>query len=334
MRGKEKRQGDFISDSVYSLIPKNHFFRRLRELLDWEALAAGLDDCYRDAGRPSVPPEVMLRIMLLQFLVDRSDRQIEDDLLMHAGYKLFAGLAADERGPDHSTLSRFRDRVGAARFAALFNKVVEAAREAGIVGDRLHAIDARAVRANAATWKRVDRSVEGDDDEDPPTGFVKFEGGAPQGSPDADAAWGNKSRNNSFYGYKHHISVDADSGIITESVVKPGNEHDGVVMGRVLDGRAEAVVADKAYDLPRNHLLLRAKGIVNRIIKRRGDNGSNNSGRWVVKRTNAIVKRWCDGGRARYWGLEKVSIQMLLASMAANLKRWLGMTAPAVSATG
>ena len=70
------------------------------------------------------------------------------------------------------------------------------------MGDRLHAIDARAVRANAATWKRVDRSAEGDDDEDPPTGFVKFAGGAPQGSPDADAAWGKKSRNNSFYGYK------------------------------------------------------------------------------------------------------------------------------------
>ena len=333
MRGKEKRQGDFLSQAIYEAkIPQDHMLRRLRELLDWEALASELDDCYRDAGRPSVPPEVMLRIMLLQFLLDRSDRHIEDDLLMHAGYKLFAGLAADERGPDHSTLSRFRDRVGAARFAALFNKVVEAARAAGIVGDRLHAIDARAVRANAATWKRVDRSVEGDDDEDPPTGFVKFEGGAPQGSP--DAAWGKKSRNNSFYGYKHHMSVDADSGVITASVVTPGNEHDGAVMARVLDGRAEAVVAAKAYDLPRNHLLLRAKGIVNRIIKRRGDNGSNNSGRWVVERTNTIVQRWCGGGRARYWGLEKVSIQMLLASMAANLKRWLGMTAPAVSATG
>ena len=130
------------------------------------------------------------------------------------------------------------------------------------------------------------------------------------------------------------MSVDADSGIITASVVMPGNEHDGAVMREVLDGRAEAVVADKAYDLPRNHLLLGAKGIVNRIIKRRGSNGSNNSGRWVVERTNAIVKRWCGGGRARYWGLEKVSIQMTLASIAANLKRWLAMATPAVAAAG
>jgi len=300
MRGREERQGDFISNSVFSLIPKDYLFRRLRALLDWEALAAELDDCYQDAGRPSVPPEVMIRIMLLQFLVDRSDRQMEADLLMHNGYKLFVGLAADEAGPDHSTLSRFRDRVGPERFAALFNKVVDAARAAEIVGDRLHAIDARAVRANVATWNRIDRQPEGRDGDDPPSGFVKFEGGAPQGSPDPDAAWGRKNKNTTFYGYKHHMAVDADSGFITASVVTPGNEHDGVVMAQVLDERAGAVVADKAYDLPRNHRLLSRKGIENRIIKRRGGSGSSNTGRYVVERTNAIVKRWCGGGRARY----------------------------------
>jgi len=331
MRGSEKRQGDFISEAVFAMIPQNHRFRRLREILDWDELAKELSDCYEERGRPSIPPEVMLRICLLQFLEDRSDRQMEEDLLMHNGYKLFVGLAADEPCPDHSTLSRFRDHVGAERFARLFNVLVEAA---GVVADRLHAIDARAVRANVATWSRIDKQPEGRDDEDPPTGFVKFEGDAPHGSPDPDAAWGRKSKNNSFYGYKHHISVDADSGFITASVVTPGNEHDGVVMEDVLDENAWAVVADKAYDLPRNHRLLSGKGVENRIIKRRGGNGSKNSQRYVVERTNAIVKRWCGGGRARYWGLEKVSTQMLLASMAANLKRWLGMVAPAVVATG
>ena len=334
MRGKEKRQGDFLSQAIYEAkIPQDHMLRRLRALLDWEALAAELRDCYRHRGRPSVPPEVMLRIVICQYLHDLSDRQMEGQLRYNLAFMYFVGLAPDEAGPDHSTLSRFRARVGAARFARLFNLLVEAAREAGIVGDRLHAIDSRAVKANAATWSRIDRELasRGDDDP-PPAGLVKFEGGAPRGSPDGDAAWGKKSKNHSFYGYKHHISVDADSGLITASVVTPGNEHDGMVMREVLDGRAEAVVADKAYDLGRNHELLRSKGIGDRIIRRAGGNGSRGSGRWVVERTNAIVKRWCGGGRARYWGLEKVSIQMTLASIAANLKRWLGMATPAVSA--
>ena len=330
MRGREKQQSDFLSHAVYdAMIPPGHLFRRLRALLDWGELAVELEDCYRHKGRASVPPEVMLRVMILQYLYDRSDRQVEEDLRLHIGFKFFAGLAPDEAGPDHSTLSRFRGRVGNERFVRIFNKIVQAAREAGVIADRLHAIDARAVKANVATWRRRDREM---DDDDPP-GFIKFDD-APKGSPDPDAKWGAKSRGNFFHGYKHHIAVDADSGMVVSTGVTPGNEHDGAVMATVLDDAAGAVVADKAYDLPRNHQLLKRRKIEDRIIRKKGDNGSRNSRRWVVERTNAIVKRWCGGGRARYWGIEKVSIQMTLASIAANLKRWLGLTAPVAPATG
>ena len=64
MRGKEKRQGDFLSHAVYdSLIPPDHFLRRLSALLDWEALATELRDCYRHCGRHNVPLEELLRIL-------------------------------------------------------------------------------------------------------------------------------------------------------------------------------------------------------------------------------------------------------------------------------
>jgi IS5 family transposase len=330
MRGHENPQADFLSHAVYdAMIPAGHLFRRLRALLDWGGLAAELEDCYRHRGRPSVPPEVMLRIMILQYLYDRSDRQIEEDLRMHIGFKFFAGLAPDEAGPDHSTLSRFRGRVGNERFVRIFNKIVQAARQAGVIADRLHAIDARAVKANVATWRRRDR----DDDDDSPPGLVRFDD-TPPGSPDPDAKWGAKSTGKYFHGYKHHLAVDADSGMIVVSAVTPGNRNDGAEMPTLVDDRAGAITADKAYDSRTNHRLLARHGIGDRIIRKKGDNGSANKLRWVVERTNAIVKRWCGGGRARYWSLEKVSIQMTLASVAANLKRWLGMTAPVAPATG
>jgi IS5 family transposase len=121
---------------------------------------------------------------------------------------------------------------------------------------------------------------------------VKFDD-TPKGSRDPDAAWGRKRKNYKFYGYKHHMAVDADSGLIVTTGVSPGNEHDGAVMAAVLDDRAVAIVADKAYDLPRNHQLLERRKIENRIIRRKGDNGRRNSQRYVVERANAIVKRWC-----------------------------------------
>ena len=111
--------------------------------------------------------------MILQFLYDRSDRKIEEDLRMHISFKFFADLAPDEAGPDHSTLSRFRGRVGNERFARIFNQIVAVGRDAGLIADRLHAIDSRAVKANVATWRKRDRD-RGDDD-DTPSGFVKFD---------------------------------------------------------------------------------------------------------------------------------------------------------------
>jgi len=334
MRGRERKQGNFFAEGIYDpIIPKDHFLRRLKVALDWKGMAEQLRDCYRHKGRPSVPPEVMLKIMILQYLYDVSDRRMEEQLRYNLAFKFFCGLAADEVGPDHSTLSRFRGRVGAKRFARLFNMIVEAAREAGLVGDRLHAIDARAVKANVNTWLLRDRAIEERERGGKPGGFVKYQGPRPRGSPDPDAAFGRKSKNKKFFGYKHHIAVDADSGMIVSSAVTPGNEHDGVVMEQVLERRAEAVVADKAYDLPRCHRLLQRRGIDNRIIRRGGGNQGNNTGRYVVERVNAVVKRWCGGGRARYRGLEKVTIQMLLASMAANVKRWLSLTAEASLST-
>jgi len=102
---------------------------------------------------------------------------MEEALTFNADIKYFAGLLPDEHGIDHSTLSRFRARVGARRFARLFNRVVAAAREVGVVADQLHAIDARAGKANVATWDRIDRELAACDDDDlPPAGFVNFEG--------------------------------------------------------------------------------------------------------------------------------------------------------------
>jgi len=68
-------------------------------------------------------------------------------------------------------------------------------------------------------------------------------------------------------------------------------------------------VADKAYDLLHNHKLLKRRRVENHIIGKQGGNGAKSTGRYVVERTNAIVKRWCGGGRASYWGLEKVTIR-------------------------
>ena len=80
---------------------------------------------------------MIFKIVFLQFLYDVSDRRIEEEVNFNLVLKWFVGLAIDELPPDSSSLTRFRDRIGEVRFANIFNRIVEIARERGLVSDRL-----------------------------------------------------------------------------------------------------------------------------------------------------------------------------------------------------
>ena len=119
---KSKCQGSFLAGSIYDrVVAEDHLLCRFGELIYLEALAEGVSDCYTDVGRPSWPPEQMLKIVILQYLYDVSYRRMEEQLRYNLGFKFFCGMAADEVGPDHSTLSRFHGRVVTRRFARQFN---------------------------------------------------------------------------------------------------------------------------------------------------------------------------------------------------------------------
>ena len=83
---------------------------------------------YVDWGRDPWDPVLMFKLVFLQFLYDLSDRQLEEQATWNLMFKCFLGLSAEELHPDHNTLCRFRQRLGAEEFQRLFNQVVEQAR--------------------------------------------------------------------------------------------------------------------------------------------------------------------------------------------------------------
>lgn len=72
-------------------------------------------------GRPAYEPEMMFRVLFLQFLYDISDRRVEEEVNFNLLFKWFAGLAIDEKAPDSPSLTRFRDRLCGERFTEIFN---------------------------------------------------------------------------------------------------------------------------------------------------------------------------------------------------------------------
>jgi transposase len=138
-----------------SLVPANHFYRHLERALDLSFVRDLVAGRYAGAGRPSIDPVVFFKLQLVMFFEGiRSERQlmqvVEDRLSLRCGRPLGSiGYDFDERIPDHSSLTRIRDRYGPDLFHRFFEQIVERCRDAGLVRGHELFIDATKVRANA-----------------------------------------------------------------------------------------------------------------------------------------------------------------------------------------
>jgi len=318
MQGQHSTQSSFFGMIYDELVPPEHLLRRIAATVDFAFVSELVGDCYcPDTGRPSWDPLVLFKVVFVQFLYDLSDREVEEEVNLHLACKWFVGLQPEEKAPDHTVLCRFRSRLGAEKFQAIFNQIIAQARDAGLVHDRLRIIDATDLQAKVDLFRLPP----------PPPGTPPSE--AP-GSPDPDARFGRKSAKKSFYGYKEHIAIDADSELITAVEVTPGNVADSEVFEPLVDPQAQEVTADKGYDTNANHQKLKDRGQRSSIILKNNRtapqvigqaNPNSQRERPGMERKFAEQKRYHGLGVARYWGLVKVTVQALLTCMVVNCKR-------------
>jgi len=254
MQGQHSPQSSFFGMLYEELVPRDHLLHKLAAAVEFGFVSNLVSDCYcPDNGRPSWDPLVLFKVVFLQFLYDLSDREVEKQVTFHLVCKWFAGLQPEERAPDHTVLCRFRSRLGAEKFQAIFNQIIAQARDAGLVHDRLRIIDATHLQTKVDLF-RLPAAPPGTPPSEAP------------GSPDPDARFGRKSAKQSFYGYKEHIAIDADSELITAVAVTPGNVADSEVFIPLVDRQAREVTADKGYDTNANHQKLKAGGQRSSII--------------------------------------------------------------------
>jgi IS5 family transposase len=317
MQGQHSKQSSFF-DMIYDLSPADHLLCKLAAAVDFGFVSDLVSDCYcPDNGRPSWDPLILFKVVFLQFLYDLSDREIEERVNLHLADKWFAGLGPEERAPDHSTLSRFRNRLGPKKFQQIFNQIILQAREAGLVSDRLQIIDATHLQARVDLFRLPQAAA------DTPSAQAP-------GSPDPDARFGRKSEKKSFYGYKEHIGIDADTELVTTVSVTPGNVADSQMLGPLIDAHSQEVTADKGYDTDANHQRLKDKGQRSSIIIKANRtnpeiigqaNPQSQRERPNIERKFAEQKKYHGLAKARYWGLGKVTIQVLMTCIVVNCKK-------------
>ena len=164
MQGKKDRwQEDiFVACSLSRLVPDDHILKRVDRVLDLSWLHDEVRDCYcRNDGRPSIDPESALRLMLAGYLEGIvHDRKLLRRAQTDIAIRWFAGYRLHEDLPDHSSLTRIRQRWGEERFRRIFRRTVGDCVRAGLVDGKTVHVDATLIRADVSWESLVTEHVE------------------------------------------------------------------------------------------------------------------------------------------------------------------------------
>jgi transposase len=141
-------------------IPENHLLRLIDKHVSFSFVWEQLRGRYSDTGRPSIDPELLLRMLLIGYLYGvSSERKLVDELRMHLAWRWFTGLGFDQEIPHHSTFSKNRHgRFQESKlFEQLFEEIVRQCVEVGLVQGKHLSVDGSFVAANAAKESRIPR---------------------------------------------------------------------------------------------------------------------------------------------------------------------------------
>lgn len=137
--------------SLEQLVPANHFYRHLDGVVDLSFVRDLVKGTYAERGRPSIDPVVFFKLQLVMFFDGiRSERQLMQLAADRLSVRWYIGYNLDEPLPDHSSLTRIRERYGVELFQRFFEAIVDQCQQAGLVWGKELYVDATKVAANAS----------------------------------------------------------------------------------------------------------------------------------------------------------------------------------------
>jgi len=157
---KDYQEKLFLNFRLSEYVPKENFYRRLKETLDLSYLRGLTKKYYGSEGQKSIDTEVFFKLMLIGYLENiNSDRQIIESAKMRMDMLYFLGYDLDESLPWHSTLSRTRKLFGQDVFLELFRNILRFCVEKGMVSGKTQAVDSAFIKANASMDSLVEREL-------------------------------------------------------------------------------------------------------------------------------------------------------------------------------
>jgi transposase len=249
-------------------IPARHLLRRINPMVTriLAELRDKLEPFYSEIGRPSIDPELMIRMLVVAYCYGiRSERKLCEEVGLHLAYRWFCRLDLDDKVPDHSTFSvnrhgRFRESD---IFRQIFEAVVRACMDAGLVEGEGFAVDASVIEADASRYHgkapdEMDWSVP----ERQTRAVVEFLSALNDEDSDADrkppkvispvdpcSAWTAKANKRVQFGYGLNYLIDIEYAVIVDVEATPARTYDEVAATRTMIERTEETLGLKPVRL-------------------------------------------------------------------------------------
>ena len=337
------KQDPTLADSICDLRTrkiKATFFNQIDQLLDWKRVERIINKYYKKGesatGTPAYQGLLLFKMCLLQSRYGLSDYEVEDRINDSISFSYFCGLNIDQVSPDHSTLSRFRTLLTKKKvFDNLFKEINAQLESHKIIIKKGALVDASVVNTPLKPKGRPKHEVTLDRE----TEKEQITKEVAQ-SVDKDASWLRKG-GKLYYGYKKHYVTD-EEGLVLGVLTTKASTNEIANLEEVLDTadlpEGISLKADKGYQSEKNEKSLKKRKIKNHILKKAKKNKP--LGKWEkvfnkivgktrfkVERTFGSIKRWFNGGVARYRGIEKMHTQNLMEAICYNLYRSPGIIA-------
>ena len=270
----------YIYKTMEELIPKDHFLRKVDKVIDFNFIRELVKDLYsKNMGRPSIDPVVAVKIWLIGYLYGLgSERRLIEDIKVNIAYRWFIGYNLEEDIPDHSSLTRIRDRFGQEKFQEMFDELLKQCKAKGLItGEHLN-IDATLVRADASTdslqpikdfAKDVFTNNPSEKKGDPEKTKSKRSNKTHRSTTDPDSTlMKKKACSESHLGYHCHMIVESKTRFITGLKTSTGAVSEGSYLPEIIKEQKDKygfnvkdVAADKGYSATENYVVLDDLGI-------------------------------------------------------------------------
>ncbi len=270
----------FADLAVAKSMEKNRsvkMMEKINKVVKWKNIEALLLEHYEvgtsKEGADAFPPLLLMKCMLLQkWFHIPSDPELENQINDRISFKKFLGLTLDRLSPDHSTFSRFRNRLSKEAMMELNNVVLQEFAKRGFSINEGIAVDARLVKSASKPLSN-DELRKLKDKRDTPEGKLDKKGNPLKFSRDLESNWTVKN-DKPHYGLKEHASVDVKSGFILATTLTPASIHDTNYLPYLTIASChtkdpiEKVYADKGYHGQPNRSFLHLNEIKDGIMRK------------------------------------------------------------------